>query len=97
MEGIIDLVWRDIDKAQARGRTVTLKLRLSDFTIRTRARSLDRYVEGREEFARIGRELLDDVLPLPLPVRLMGLTLSGFDAPATPVAPAPDGGQMALF
>lgn len=97
LEGIIDLVWRDIDKAQARGRTVTLKLRLSDFSIRTRARSLDRYVDGREEFARIGRELLDDVLPLPLPVRLMGLTLSGFDAPAAPAAPAPDGGQMALF
>ena len=27
-------------------------------------------------FAEIARALLDDVLPLPLPIRLMGLTLS---------------------
>ncbi len=99
LEGIIDLVWRDIDKAQARGRTVTLKLRLSDFSIRTHARTLDRLVAGREEFAAMGRELLDDVLPLPLPVRLMGLTLSGFDGGADKAeAPPPaQHGQMALF
>jgi len=98
LEGIIDLVWRDIEKVGALGRTVTLKLRLSDFSIRTHARSLDRFIDGRGEFAQIGRELLDNVLPLPLPVRLMGLTLSGFDASSPGAAPpVPDGGQMALF
>ncbi len=99
LEGIIDLVWRDIDKAQARGRTVTLKLRLSDFSIRTHARTLDRLVAGREEFAQIGRALLDDMLPLRLPVRLMGLTLSGFEGGADKAeAPPPaQHGQMALF
>ena len=98
--GIIDLVWRDIEKAGARGRTVTLKLRLSDFTIRTHATSLARAVEGREEFAAMARGLLEDVLPLPQPVRLMGLTLSalegGAGVAAGPVA-AGDGGQMVLF
>jgi hypothetical protein len=58
---------------------VTLKLRLSDFTLRTHARSLARAVEGREEFARLAQGLLDQVLPLPQSVRLMGLTLSALE------------------
>lgn len=98
--GIIDLVWRDIEKAGARGRTVTLKLRLSDFTIRTHATSLARAVEGREEFAAMARGLLEDVLPLPQPARLMGLTLSALESgagvEAEPV-PAAEGAQMMLF
>lgn len=96
LEGIIEMVWHDIEKARAQGRTVTLKLRLSDFSIRTHARTLDRFVEGREEFAAIGRGLLDDMLPLPLPVRLMGMTLSGFEPVEAP-PPVEGGGQMVLF
>ncbi|WDF71953.1 DNA polymerase IV [Novosphingobium sp. KACC 22771] len=96
LEGIIEMVWHDIEKAKAQGRTITLKLRLSDFSIRTHSRTLDRFVEGREEFAAIGRELLDNLLPLPLAVRLMGLTLSGFEAVEAP-APVAGGQQMVLF
>ena len=100
--GIIDLVWRDIEKAGAKGRTVTLKLRLSDFSTRTHAKSLGRAVAGREEFAAMARELLEDVLPLPQPVRLMGLTLSALEGGVGVVAapmPAPVGeaAQMDLF
>ena len=100
--GIIDLVWRDIERVGAKGRTVTLKLRLSDFSIRTHAKSLGRAVARREEFAAMARELLEDVLPLPQPVRLMGLTLSALEGGAGVViapAPAPAGeeAQMDLF
>lgn len=96
---IIDLVWHDIERLGARGRTVTLKLRLSDFTLRTHARSLARAVEGREEFARLAEGLLDSVLPLPQPVRLMGLTLSALEkkGEVVPVAPVEGGGQLDLF
>jgi DNA polymerase-4 len=92
--GIIDLAWHDIAKAGVEGRTVTLKLRLSDFSTRTHARSLDRPIATRQDFAQIAAQLLEDVLPLPHSARLMGLTLSGFDANET----LPDDkGQMALF
>jgi len=91
--GIIDLVWGDIAKSAVQGRTITLKLRLSDFSTRTHARTLDRFVTGREEFAEIAAALLEDVLPLPHSARLMGLTLSGFEEEA----PTDDKGQMALF
>ncbi|MDE1916338.1 MAG: DNA polymerase IV [Sphingomonadales bacterium] len=96
---IIDLVWHDIERLDAKGRTVTLKLRLSDFTLRTHARSLARAVAGREEFARLAEELLDSVLPLPQPVRLMGLTLSALEkkGEVAPVATVEGGGQLDLF
>jgi DNA polymerase-4 len=97
---IVDLVWDDIEKVGAKGRTVTLKLRLSDFTLRTHARSLNRAVEGREELARLAGELLDNVLPLPQPVRLMGVTLSaleGRQSVSAPVIADEGGGSWICF
>ncbi|WP_353230800.1 DNA polymerase IV [Novosphingobium sp.] len=76
---IAALVWARVEKAGARGRTVTLKLRSADFQTITRARSLPRAVAGLDEFAALGRELLDALLPLRQPVRLMGLTLSALE------------------
>jgi DNA polymerase-4 len=93
----IDMVWEDIEKIGAQGRTVTLKLRLSDFTLRTHAKSLPRAVAGREEFAAMAAELLDNVLPLPQPVRLMGLTLSALERKGAPPVVVVEGEQLDLF
>jgi len=79
MDGIVDIVWDRIEAAGARGRTVTLKLKFTDFTLMSRARSLPQSVAHKAEFADIGHALLEDVLPLPMPIRLMGLTLSNLD------------------
>src|SRR5690606_3547997 len=76
LDSIVDIVWPRISDKEARGRTVTLKLKDTEFRITTRARSLARPVADKAEFARIARGLLDEQLPLPLPIRLMGLTLS---------------------
>ncbi|MCW1384024.1 DNA polymerase IV [Novosphingobium sp. KCTC 2891] len=82
LERIIDIVWERIERSGAKGRTVTLKLKFIDFQAMTRARSLPRPVADKAEFAVIARALLDAVLPLPQPVRLMGLTLSALDGAA---------------
>ena len=79
LERIIAIVWERVIKSKARGRTVTLKLKHGDFTQLTRARSLPRAVADLAEFRRLGHALLDEVLPLPQPVRLMGLTLSALE------------------
>ncbi len=79
MDRIVDIVWERIVRAKAKGRTVTLKLKYNDFTLMTRARSLSRLVTDKNEFAAIGHSLLAEVLPLPMPIRLMGLTLSKLD------------------
>lgn len=79
LENIADTVWRRIEEAETRGRTVTLKLRYTDFRTLTRARSVPEFVADKAAFLVIARGLLDELLPLPLPVRLMGLTLSSLE------------------
>lgn len=76
LERIIEIVWERIERSGSTGRTVTLKVKFNDFTTLTRARSLQRAVADRAEFAEIARALLDAQLPLAKPIRLMGLTLS---------------------
>ncbi len=99
LERIIAIVWERVVKSKARGRTVTLKLKHVDFTQLTRARSLPRAVVDLAEFSRISHALLGEVLPLPQPVRLMGLTLSALedeeDAVSIEVNPA--AGQLSLL
>lgn len=79
LEDIIAIVWGHIEEAQAQGRTVTLKLKYTDFRIASRSRSLPAPIAGRDAFAALARALLDEMLPLPLPIRLMGLTLSNLE------------------
>ena len=79
LDNIVDIVWDSIAERQLRGRTVTLKMKYNDFRIATRARSLPHPVADKPEFARTARALLDEQLPLPLPIRLMGLTLSSLE------------------
>jgi len=77
LEGIIESVWQRIEKAGVTGRTVTLKVKYSDFRQITRSKSSEQHVTEKAEFAAIAHELLEQVLPVTLGVRLLGLTLSG--------------------
>ncbi len=79
LERIIDIVWERIERADAKGRTVTLKLKYNDFTLNTRAKSVPQLIADKGVFAELSRTLLEEQLPLPRPIRLMGLTLSSLD------------------
>jgi len=96
LDDIIEIVWERIAEHEARGRTVTLKLKFTDFQIMTRAKSLPQAVSGKAEFARLSREILDEALPLPMPVRLMGLTLSNLEGEEGDERP-PDMAQLSLL
>lgn len=86
---IADAVWRRIgDKGGVTGRTVTLKVKYRDFRMVTRSRTFARPVAGRDQFVEAGAALLARLLPVPMGVRLLGLTLSGLTDPQLPaVAP----------
>ena len=101
LENIIDIVWERVGHARTkdrptRGKTVTLKLKFTDFQLMTRARTVPHWVEDKEEFARLARILLEEVLPLPMPIRLMGLTLSNLDRGETKDPPR-DSAQLSLL
>ena len=96
LENIIDIVWERIEAAEARGRTVTLKLKFTDFQIMTRATSLADYVSGKTKFGQVARALLEAELPLRGPIRLMGLTLGNLEG-AEDEKPARDEAQLSLL
>lgn len=81
LDSIIDSVWQRIEENEAKGRTVTLKVKFADFRQITRSRSCDEIIKNKDQFGAISRELLSEMLPPPLGIRLLGLTLSGLGRP----------------
>jgi DNA polymerase-4 len=96
LANIIDIVWERIEASGAKGRTVTLKMKFTDFQIMTRAASVPHWVSGKEEFASLASGLLEAELPLRGPIRLMGLTLSGLEG-AEDEKPPRDEAQLRLL
>lgn len=76
LEPLIDKVWRHCELAGTRGRTVTLKVKFADFEIITRSRSVSSAVANRDGLAELAVGLLQDKMPFPKPVRLLGVSLS---------------------
>lgn len=96
MDRIVDIVWERIERAQAKGRTVTLKMKYNDFTLVSRAKSMPDRVADKAQFSQIGHALLGELLPLPMPIRLMGLTLSNLDT-GEQQERKPDTAQLSLL
>ncbi|MFQ3451799.1 DNA polymerase IV [Bradyrhizobium sp. UFLA01-814] len=77
---LVDKVWRYCEAVDTRGRTVTLKVKFSDFEIITRSRSTSTAVADREELADLAMALLQENMPFPKSVRLLGVSLSSLQA-----------------
>ncbi len=75
LERVAGFAWTRIERAGARGRTVTLKVKFADFTLITRSRSLPVPVETRADFTAVGQDLLARLMPVPKGIRLLGLGL----------------------
>jgi DNA polymerase IV len=102
LENIITIVWERIlavgqEGEPARGRTITLKLKDNAFRINTRSHSASDWVASRDEFAATARSLLEAELPLPRPIRLMGLTLSNLEGAAEATASKYADAQLKLL
>jgi DNA polymerase-4 len=76
----------DLTRNGRSGRTVRLKVRLDDFSILTRARTLPSPVSDAATIGSVARELLRALDPQ-RPVRLLGVGVAGMEEPrAEPVA-----------
>jgi DNA polymerase IV len=75
----IDKVWTTHSRSGRQARTVTLKLKYSDFRLVTRAASFPRPVNSRAELAATAHGLLRGLFPFERSVRLLGVSLSRFE------------------
>src|SRR3954465_9897368 len=80
-----------LTRQERRGRTVSIKVRLDDWTTVTRARSLDRAVNEAPVVREGALELLRAYAPA-RPVRLLGVQVAGLDRDDAPAPPAADPG-----
>ncbi|MEY9163531.1 DNA polymerase-4 [Sinorhizobium fredii] len=81
---LVEKVWRYCEANAISARTVTVKIKYSDFTQATRSRTLPVPVTGPAEIAEIARALLSMVYPFRRSIRLLGVTLSSLDAAIDP-------------
>ncbi len=80
LQPILDKVWRHCEIHGTRGRTVTLKVKFSDFTIITRSRSAAATIDGRDALEAVSLALLQAEMPMRRSVRLLGVSLSSLTA-----------------
>jgi DNA polymerase-4 len=73
-----DEVWGWCEKANSRGRTVTVKIKWANFQITTRSRSIETTIETRDRLREVALELMRSVFPPPRGIRLVGVSLSNF-------------------
>jgi len=83
-------VWGWCERTGSRARTVTVKIKWSDFQHSTRSRSFEAPVASRDQLHAVARSLIRSVFPPAKGVRLVGVTLSNFSAGAEPSPLGPD-------
>jgi DNA polymerase IV len=91
VEPLCAKVWAACLKGGHAGRTVVTKVKYADFQQITRSRSSIGPIGSYAELERISLELLRPCFPPPRGIRLLGVTVSGFDARDHRTAP-----QLAL-
>jgi DNA polymerase-4 len=67
--------WQRIERAEVKGRTVTLKVKFADFSQITRSKSFSTSITDYIAFETVGQALLEGVLPVSKGIRLLGLGL----------------------
>ena len=76
LEVIAENLFRDIQKSQNYGKTLTLKVKFSDFQTITRSKTMRSEIKTIEGIIAITNDLLYKNLDGTIPVRLLGLSVS---------------------
>ena len=81
-KALADKVWGWCERSGAFGRTVTVKIKYADFQQATRSRSTDGAITRQDQLRRLAADLIGAVLPTAKAIRLLGVTVSNFEAGA---------------
>ena len=92
VEAMVDDVWAWCEKANAFGRTVTVKVKFADFQQVTRSRSFAMPIARHDLLLQASVELMRTLLPTAKSIRLLGVTVSNFDP-----APTDTDDELPLF
>ncbi|QXP73042.1 DNA polymerase IV [Tenacibaculum sp. HL-MS23] len=78
LEKIADELERRMKKSNTKGKTITLKIKYSDFTQQTRSKTTDNYIQDKQDFYPIIKKLLYQE-SLKNSVRLLGISFSNLN------------------
>lgn len=78
LEKVVEILWKRYKASDKEGKTVSLKIKFSDFTQITRAKTLENTLNEKSRLFSILSKLLEENYTKELPVRLIGASLSGF-------------------
>ncbi|MEG9327585.1 DNA polymerase IV [Salinimicrobium catena] len=78
LENISEEIERRLTKSKVAGKTVTLKIKYSDFTLQTRSKTLNYYISSKELILETAKQLLYQE-KMKNSVRLLGISLSNLN------------------
>ena len=78
LDNIADEIEKRMLKSNTKGKTITLKIKFSDFTQQTRSKTVDHFISKKKEFFPLVKALLYQE-KLKNSVRLLGLSFSNLN------------------
>jgi len=97
LDKIAKTVYNRLEKHQLRGRTITLKIKYSDFKQITRSRSFVKSINDLNTISITAKELLSSTDLAGKKIRLLGITMSNFNESKQDDKKENSSGQLELF
>ena len=79
LQKINDILWERMQKSEVTGKTVTLKVKYHDFVNRSRSKTINRYLDNKEDIFSLARDLLIYSDLPDRPIRLLGISVSNLN------------------
>ncbi|MDO5607971.1 MAG: DNA polymerase IV [Capnocytophaga sp.] len=95
LEQIADELQQRLQKRNLAGKTITLKIKYSDFSLQTRSKTLLHFIQSAEQLTQFAHELLYQQ-PLSESVRLLGISVSNLNNQKAPAPKIPQYIQLRL-
>lgn len=76
---IAEILTKRVDNANSGGRTITVKIKFSDFSVISRSKTLPHYIKSQEEILKLATQLVKKEYRMSWKVRLLGISLKNLE------------------
>ncbi len=80
LDDIADVLWDRVERSDAKGKTLTLKVKYDDFESITRSISFKNFIDSKETILKFGHKLLTGTEAGKRKIRLIGLSISNLQS-----------------